>query len=246
MRLIELPGQPGGQPKQAEHRDADQGPFSADLIGPAADPGEHHLASRLRDTLAARHAKQAAHQEDVRLAEAEVLRSARKGGAKLAVTFLSGQLPDDWMLIRGYQNSSGGVGQLLVGNHGVVAMTSLNLDATVRCHGDKWLDEKIDRHSGRSLGEIHLVDQAGRSPSAELNQAADTLEHFLRSEGAKISVLRAVLLNHSYSRLEEGHRSTVHVFASNYDLLSWLKELPKILDRASRRHVERLLTREES
>lgn len=217
MRVIELSGQPGGQHDEAEHDDAEQAPFRPDVTGPAADPGEHRLASRLRDTLAARHASQAAHQEDARLAAAEVMRTARRTGAKQVVSYLGGQLPDDWMLIRGYQNSSGGIGQLLVGNHGVAAMTSLNLDATVRCHGDKWRAEKIDRRSGQSLGEIHLLDQAGRSPSAQLNQAADILEHLLRSEGAKISVLRAVLL-------------------------SWLKELPKILDRAGRRQIERLLT----
>lgn len=242
MRVVEVSDGPSGQHHEAEHDHGRQAPFQPDLIGPASEPGEHHLASRLRDTLAARHAKQAAHQEDVRLADAGTLHSARKAGAKHAVTFLSGDLPDDWMLIRGYQNPAGAIAQLLVGNHGVVAMTSLHLDATVHCHGDKWRAEKVDHHSGQSLGEIHLSDQAGRSPSAQLNQAADALEQFLRSSGAPISVLRVVLLNHPCSRLETCHRPTVRVFASHYDLARWLKSLPKILDRAGRRQIERLLT----
>lgn len=241
MRVVDVSGQPGGQHHQAERDDADQGPFSPDVIDPAADPGEHHLASRLRDTLAARHARQAAHQEDVLLADAGALHAARKAGAKHAMTMLGGQLDDDWMMIRGYQNAAGGIAQLLVGTHGVVAMTSLHLDATVHCHGDKWHAEKFG-HDGKSLGEIHLADQAGHSPSTQLNQAADALEQFLRSSGVQVSVLRVVLLNHPRSRLEESRRPAVQIFASHYDVVRWLKDRPKIFDRAGRRQIERLLT----
>jgi hypothetical protein len=242
MRVVEASGHPGGQHNAAEHDDTRQAPFGPDLIDPAADAGGHRFGSRLRDTLAARHAGQLAHQEDERLADAQVVHSARKAGGKQAINFLGGELGDDWMLIRGYQNSSGPIGQLLVGNHGVVAMTSLNLDATVHCHGDTWRAEKVDHHSGKSLGEIHLADQAGRSPSTQLNQAADTLEQFLRSSGVQIAVQRVVWLSHTFSRLEGSHRPTVHIFASHYDLARWLKELPKILDRAGRRQIERLFT----
>ena len=242
MRVIELSGQPG---------DAEQAPSTPDAIGivtadgtvtPADDPGEHRFASRLRDTLAARHASQAAHQEDVRLADAQAMRSARKAGGKQAVIFLGSLLGDDWMMVRGYQTSSGGIGQVLIGNHGVVAMTSLHLDATVHCHGDKWRAEKFDHRTGSCIGEIHLVDQTGRSPSAQLNHAADALEQFLRSSGIQIGVLRVVLLNHPRSRLEGRRSPTVQIFSSPYDLGRWLQELPKILDRAGRRQIERLIT----
>ena len=104
------------------------------------------------------------------------------------------------MMIRGYSNSAGGIDQLLVGEHGVVAMTSLHLDAIVHCRGDKWRAEQFDHRTGTRIGEIHLHDQAGRSPNTQLNQAADELEQFLRSSGVEITALRAVLLNHP------GHR----------------------------------------
>ena len=245
MRVIEWSGQPGGQQHAAEHDGTQQPQFGPDVIDPAADAGGHRFGSRLRDTLGARHASQLAHAEDERLADAQVLHSARKGGGKQAVTFLGNELGDDWMLIRGYQNSCGPIGQLLVGNHGVVAMTSLNLDATVHCHGDTWRAEKVDHRSGQKMGEIRLVDQDGRSPSTQLNQAADVLERFLRSSGVQINVLRAVLLTHTFSRLEGTHRPTVHIFASHYDIAHWLKELPKLFDRAGRRQIERLFTRDE-
>lgn len=235
MRFVELPDQPGGQ-----HEDAEQ-PFTPHMSGLAADPGEHRFASRLRDTLDARHARQAAHQEDLRLADASAMHSARKEGGRQAKIFLASLLGDDWMMIHGYQNSAGGIGQLLVGVHGVVAMTSLHLDATVHCHGDKWRAEKFDHRAGTRIGEMHLHDQAGRSPGTQLNQAADELEQFLRSSGAEIKVLRVVLLNHPRSQVGEALRQTVHIFASPYDLGRWLHDLPKILDRAGRRQLERLL-----
>jgi hypothetical protein len=104
-----------------------------------------------------------------------------------------------------------------------------------------WRAEKFDHRAGTRIGEIHLGDQAGRSPSTQLNQAADELEQFLRSSGAEIKVLRVVLLNHPRSQVEERLRQTVHIFASPYDLGRWLNDLPKVLDRAGRRQLERLL-----
>ncbi len=235
MRFVELPGEPGGQGEDAEQ------PFTPQLSGPAADPGEHRFASRLRDTLDARHARQAGHQEDLRLADGSTMRSAREEGGTQAKVFLGSLLGDDWMMIHGYQNSAGGIGQLLVGVHGVVAMTSLHLDAVVHCQGDKWRAEQFDHRTGTRTGVIRLHDQAGRSPSTQLNQAADELEQFLRSSGAEIMVLRVVLLNHPRSRVEERLQQTVNIFASPYDLGRWLDDLPKILDRAGRRQLERLL-----
>lgn len=236
MRVVEVSGQHGGQ-----RDDAAQAPPRSDLIGPATDAGGHRFGSRLRDTLAARHASQLAHAEDARLASAEVVKAARKSGAQHAVKSLAAELGDDWILVRGYQNSAGGIGQLLLGTHGVVAVTSLSLDATVRCHGDKWRAERVDKN-GQSLGEINLDDRSGRSPSAQLNQAADELEKFLRSAGLQVTVLRAVLLNHFRSRVEDSHRPTAQIFTSHYELGDWLRKLPKVLDRGQRRKIEELLT----
>ncbi len=234
MRFVELPDQPGGQ-------DAEQ-PFMPQLSGPAADPGGHRFGSRLRDSLDARHARQAAHQEDVRLADASVLDTAVEEGGRQAKIFLQSLLGDEWMMIHGYRNPAGGIGQVLVGERGVVAMTSLHLDATVHCQGDKWRAEVFDHRAGKRIGELRLHDRAGRSPSAQLHQAADGLEQFLRSSGVEIRVLRVVLLNHPRSQVGENLRQNLNIFASPYDLGRWLNDLPEVLDRAGRRQIDRLLT----
>jgi len=238
MRVIEVSVQPVGDRRDT----AQQAPFGSGAIGPGAESSEHHLGSRLRDTLAARHAMQAAHQEDVRQVEADAMHAARKAGSKQAMIQLTSLLDDSWTMIRRLQYSSDGIGQILVGTHGVVAMTSLYLDATVHCHGDKLHAEKYDHHDGHSLGEIHLADQTGRPPSAQLNQAANELEKSLKSSGIKISVLRVVLFNHPRSRVEESRRPTAQIFASPYDLARWLRELPKILDRGQRKAIEELIS----
>lgn len=175
MRFVELSGQPGGQ-----HEDAEQ-PFTPQMSGPAADPGEHRFSSRLRDTLDARHARQAAHQEDLRLADASAMRSARKEGGRQAKIFLGSLLGDDWMMIHGYQNSVGGIGQLLVGVPGIVTMTSLHLDATMHCHGDKWRAEKFDhrpgRGSARSSFTIRATARRARSSIRQRTSLSSSCAH---------------------------------------------------------------------
>jgi hypothetical protein len=212
------------------------------VVSGAAGSGEHQFASRLRGTLAALHAAQAARQQDARSADAETLHAAAEAGGEQAVIYLASLLGDGWTLVRGYQNSAGGIGQVLLGARGVVAMTSLHLDATVHCNGDRWRASQFGR-DGKLLGHFGLADQAGRSPGTQLNQAADTLEQFPRSAGAQISVMRAVLLSHPRSYLEEDQqRRAPRVFASPYDLARWLQEQPKTLDKAVRQQIEHMLT----
>lgn len=236
MRVVVLPGQPGAAQEDDDWREAS--------IGPMDGSGQPQRSSRLHDAFAARRARQQAQTEDLRLASAEFVNAARQSGAQHAVKMLSAELGGDWILVRGYQNSAGGIGQLLVGTHGVMALTSLSLDATVRCHGDKWHAERLDKHY-QSLGEVSLNDHAGRSPSAQLNHAADELEKFLKSAGMRITVLRAVLLNHFNSRVEESNRPTVQIFTSVYELGTWLRDLPKVLDKGQRKKIEELLTHHE-
>lgn len=246
MRIVDLSGQP-----DVTHGDgadgADAGgsppgmPFGPALISPVAGSGQPQRSSRLPGAVGARRARQRARAEDLRSASSEVLGAARKAGGKRVVSDLTGELGDDWVLVRGYHNSSGQIGQLLLSAHGVVALTSLHLHATVRCHGDKWSAGRFDEDK-RPLGESSLDDRAGRSPGTQLNQAADVLEKFLRSSGAEVSVLRAVLLNHPRSRLEDRRQATVEIFSSHFDLCTWMRKLPKVLDRGQRRKIEQLLT----
>lgn len=236
MRVVSLSGSPGS----GSHDDADDHQFGGPN-GAMSFADEPQRSSRLHDAFAARRVRQHAHAEDERLASAQVVTTARKSGAQHAVKMLGAELGDDWILFRGYQNSAGGIGQLLVGTHGVVALTSLQLDATVRCHGDKWHAERLDKNYA-SLGEVSLNDQNGRSLSAQLNHAADELQKFLKSAGVQVTVLRAVLFNHFNSRVEDSQRPTVQIFTSHYELGDWLRKQPKVLDKGQRRTIENLLT----
>jgi hypothetical protein len=87
-----------------------------------------------------------------------------------------------------------------------------------------------------------LADRDGRSPSAQLNHAADLLEQLLGSDGAPARVPRAVLLSHPRSRLAACTRPTVRVFTSATEVVTWLHTMPKALDRGGKRHLEDLIT----
>jgi hypothetical protein len=253
MRVVEWSGHPVGDAQPGIAGSQSQLGQRSEVFGPASDQ-EHHIGSRLLDPLAARHARQRAHAEDLAgSASAAEIKGARKLGARHAVTDLQ-HLGDDWLLIRGLQTTAGPIGQLLLGSPGLIALTSLYLAATVHCRGDKWHAEKELKPRGlpgdrgehhdrqhESTMEMSLDDPAGRSPSVELNQAADTLEGFLRSGGVQLRVERVVLVNHPRPGEDQWHRPTVHVFGSTSNFLSWLHKLPKILDRGQKRQIENLV-----
>jgi hypothetical protein len=243
VRIVELSGLPGDAQPGAGASPS-QAPFTSAFLGPEDTSEQHQFASQLRDTLAARRAMKRARVQDLRSArppDAGAVRGARKAGAKYAASELHERLGDDWALFRGYRNSRGGIDQLLLGPSGLVAMMSIYLDAAVRCHGEKWHADKLGK-DGQALGEIHLDDRAGRSPSVELNQCADELQELLRSAGVAAGVQRAVLLTHPRSRLESSIRPAVHIFTSTFDLVTWLHKMPKALDRGVRRSIEELIT----
>lgn len=223
MRIVEWSGHPFGDVPGAAA--SGRMPARSQILGPGADPDkdpdQHHLASRLLDPLAARRARQLAHAEDLHAAgstDANELKGARKSGAKWAASYLNGPLGDDWVMFRGYRNARGPIGGLLLGPRGLVAMTSLYLDAEVHCRGDKWHAEKRPGNaSGATPRELSLLDPEGRSPSVQLNQAADLLEEFLHTAGVRLKVQRVVLLNHPRQPESELHRPTVRVFDSRLE-----------------------------
>lgn len=237
MRIVEVSGSQAGTQHQAG-----DGQFQSMLLGPDTEPEHHQFAAQLRGTLAAHQARKQAHQQDERSGGppgAEALSTARRTGAKHAVDDLSGRLADNWVLIRGYRNARGPIGQVLVGPGGLVAMTSLFLDAVLHCRGDKWHAEPSAHQHPRPP---HLDDREGRSPSVALNQSADELEHALHAAGVQTKIHRVILLNHPAAQRGEFSGHTVRVFTSGGDLVGWLHTLPKTLDRGVKRQIEELIT----
>jgi hypothetical protein len=240
MRVVEWSGHPVGDPQPGVAGSQSRLGRRSEAFGPAADQ-EHHFGSRLLDPLAARQAKQAAHAED--LAEAGGtggIRGAVKLGRRHAANDLGERLGDDWLLIHGLNTTAGPISQLLLGPPGLVALTSLHLNAKVHCRGDRWHAEKEPKPGERRV-EISLDDHQSRSPSVALNQAADTLEKFLRPSGMSLRVERVVLIHRPGPGEDEWHRPTLHVFGSTFDFLTWLHKLPKVLDRGQKRQIENLV-----
>jgi hypothetical protein len=252
MRIVEWSGRPVGGAQPGTRGSQSRTGQRSEGFGPMTDAdAEPHRFGSLLDPLAARHARQRAHAEDLAHAgTAGEVKGAVKLGGRHFATDLEGRLGDDWLLIHGLATSSGPVSQLLLGPAGLVALTSLHLNATVHCRGDNWHAErevKPGGHPGAHPGgggssvEVSLDDHQGRSPSVALNQAADTLEKFLRSAGEQLRIERVVLINHPRPGDDHWHRPTVHVLGSTSDFLSWLHKLPKILDRGQKRQIEKLI-----
>lgn len=236
MRIVEAAGGLGHD----EHRAAGSlAPGrSGSMVQPEEDSGQHGFTGQLRDVLAARRARNLAHLQDELAGGppgAELIKTVRKTGSKHAVAELQQRLGDDWVLVRGYHNGQGPIGQLLIGPAGLIAMTSLYLEAAVHCHRDKW-------HAEKHGATTHLVDSGGRSVSVQLNQSADQLQELLSAAGRNASIERVVLLNHPRSEPHSSFRPSVHIFTSTADLVTWLHKQPKALDRGARRQLEELIT----
>ena len=249
MRTIELVGRTGDQRGndggQQESAGWAGGLGEPDVFGPAVAPGPRQFTSRLKDTFAVRRARGLAHIEDLRSAappDAEAIRKARALGERYVASELAECLGPDSTLFLGYQNSAGAIGQLLACRHGLVAMKSLFLNATVHCDRDDWRADRFDDFE-QFLGALSLDDRAGRSPSAQINQPADVLEEQLRAADMEIGVLRVIVLNHPRSRRGNCRRPTVEIFASTADFVTWLKKMPPILDRADLAEIEDVIVR---
>jgi hypothetical protein len=249
VRIVEWSGRPVGDGHAGNAGSQSRLGQQSQILGPAADQ-EHHFGALL-DPLAARRARQRAHAEDLAHAGGTgEVKGAVKLGGRHTTNDLGERLGDDWLLIHGFHTTAGPISQLLLGPAGLVALTSLHLNATVHCRGDKWHaereakpgghDEPHSRRHGPSV-EVSLDDHQGRSPSVSLNQAADMLEKFLGSSGLQLHVERAVLINHPRPGDDQWHRPTVHVFGSTFDFLSWLHKLPKVLDRGQKHQIEKLI-----
>ncbi|HET9897582.1 MAG TPA: hypothetical protein VFQ44_21830 [Streptosporangiaceae bacterium] len=236
MRTIQWSGHPIGDAPPASPSTRTRPEFA----GPATDADRQHFGSRLLDQLGARHARQLAHAEDQWMAKAGELKGARTVGARFAASDLREHLADDWVLFRNLRTAAGGIGQLLLGPGGLVAMTSMYLNAATHCHGDKWHAAFFDQPHERTA-RLSLDDQDGRSPSQQLNQAADMLGQFLLAAGHQVRIERVILLNHPRSGEGSWHRPAVRVFGDTADFLTWLSKLPETLDPGQKRQLEVLL-----
>jgi len=161
-------------------------------------------------------------------------------GEQLVATELGRALNDDWTLLRGYRNRRGEIDHLLLGPKGLFAIEVKNINATVSIDGDRWRADKYDNY-GNLVEQRPIADRKGRSPSVQLNEAADDLERFLRERRHPVTVQRVVILAHRRSRLGAREHLTVLVGASTDYLLTLLGDSADHLGDKQRAEIQRLI-----
>jgi hypothetical protein len=174
----------------------------------------------------------------------EALAAGMSGEQTAAVEF-GKILDDDWTLFRGYRNRGGEIDQLLLGPRGLLAIEVKYRNATVYCDGDDWWYDKYDQYGNLVETDRPLADRRGRSPSRQVNDAADRLEEFLQTRDLPISIERVVLFNHPRSALGDTRNLTVHVATSTeWILRNVIKSAARTLDATRLARLEQLVVRD--
>jgi hypothetical protein len=169
----------------------------------------------------------------------EASRAGKRAEDEVAAE-LGERLNDDWLLFRGYRNRKGEIDQVLVGPRGLVAIEVKNVNAAVAIDGDVWNAVKVGNY-GELIGRRPLEDARGRTPSVQVNEAADALASFLERFGQPVDVERVVLMVHPKARVVRHSRPTV-VVGTSVDAV--LERCRGRLDRTRRAEIERLIRRD--
>lgn len=162
-------------------------------------------------------------------------------GERRVLMFFADYLSDDWVLMTGYRNAKGEIDQLLVGPQGIFAIEIKFLNGVIHCDGDYWWRDKYDRYGNLVETGLTIADKRGRSPSRQLNEAADMLQSFLARRLGVNDIYRAIIFAHDSSKLGELRHATVDYVATIYglnlpNLLSCSRTIlnPEDIDRVTR------------
>jgi len=139
-------------------------------------------------------------------------------GEDLVAKYLERYLHDDWTLISGYVNNRGEIDKLLVGPSGVFAIEVKYLNGRISCTPNGWWRDKYDNYGNLVNSAIPIADKGGRSPSRQVNEAADQLQKFLDRNLGPGRVRRAVLLSHEKSTIERLDDTSVELICRLMDL----------------------------
>lgn len=131
---------------------------------------------------------------------------------------LEGILNDDWTAISGYKNPRGEVDLVLVGPPGMLALEVKAINGKVCVNGDSWWRDKYDRYGNLVETRLPITDQAGRSPSRQLNEPIDMLQTQLARRSIWVPVRRGVVLAHHASELGSIANPTVQFVGLISDL----------------------------
>ena len=153
-------------------------------------------------------------------------------------------LSDEWTAFRGYANRHGEVDHVLVGPRGVWAIEVKGRGIRVNVTGDDWWFDKFDRY-GNLVERGALSDRGGRNWGRQVTEAADDLERFFRSRGAKVTVRTAVVVVHERAELGIQRDLRVDALSIGTDgLLRRIAEEPERLDAPTRSRIIALIRRD--
>lgn len=150
-------------------------------------------------------------------AEEASLRAGRDGEQAVARRLLE-QSAEPFALVGGYQSWRGEVDLLLITPQVIAAIEVKTINAEICIDGDCWV-KRYRSASGDAAGEwFEIVDDGGRSPSRQINEAADHLQSWLQRNRIPARVRRWVVLAHERSKLVRSSDVTVDAVVPIGDL----------------------------
>jgi hypothetical protein len=123
-------------------------------------------------------------------------------------------LPDDWVLLRGYRNRGGEAGHLLVGPSGVWVVEAKTGPVRVHIDGDAWRYEALDRW-GNAVEAGWATDGSDRSWARQVADPAQDLADWLRTRGHTVPVRTAVVLLHPRAEIGRSTNLTVDLVTNS-------------------------------
>lgn len=155
--------------------------------------------------------------------EQEIIWNAGVQGEQLVASTLDNLLTSEWFRIAGYGSPKGEIDMLLVGPLGVATIEVKNQRGVIHCDGDRWWRDKYDRYGNLVEPNLPIVDNRGRGPSSQLNEAADYLQALLARRTKLKKIRRVIVFSHDNSKIGDLTHLTV-------DAVITLKELsPELL-----------------
>jgi hypothetical protein len=146
----------------------------------------------------------------------EYRKAAGVEGEDGVIDHLAARLGDEWRALRGYRNHRGEIDVLLLGPKGLFALEIKNINVTIVCRGDRWHYQKYDKY-GNPVGDGGtLTDDAGRSPSQQLNEPTDELTAALAGRHPQLWLFeRVVVLFHPRGWVDIDRSSNLTVAVAN-------------------------------
>lgn len=141
-------------------------------------------------------------------AEEAALRAGRDG-EQAVVRRLLEQCTEPFELVTGYQSWHGEIDIVVITPGGIAAIEVKTLNADIAIDGDCWVKRRRNS-AGEPTGDWYRIeDEGGRSPSTQVNEAADHLQKWFVRNGLHVPVRRWVVLAHERSRVAKVDGLTV-------------------------------------